>query len=175
MKVLYAKCLLYAYPNLKKIAGQLSDLALKKALASMSDNSPCETLCEKIVLINFQKEFYIELEGLINKALSLFDKKELDCFEYKYFKRQNKEYFERFDCSSRAYFRKQIKLINSFAMALDNVGVTDKFFIGNCLSLDFFKELLKRTVEYEERSNKNKPKKKPLQILPPVISKEKIA
>ena len=82
------------------------------------------------------------------------------CLEYKYFKRKSKKYFENFDFTSRSYFRKQVKIINKVAKSLELAGATDEWFKEHCLRMDFFKELLKRVIEHEKNSQKNKGAKK---------------
>ena len=159
MNILYAKSILYAYSNLQALMEQIDELVEKKALASMYDFSSAELQCEKILSYTRQKDVLIDLKLIVDKILLKFTKDELDCLDYKYFKTKPKDYFNNVDTQSRAYFRRQIKLAKKFSEKLEIKGVNDKWFKENCLSTDFFKELLKRVVEHETLFRKNKPLK----------------
>ena len=162
MNIYYAKTALYAYANLLTISEQIDDLVEKKALASMRDFTPAIEQCEKIVNLTYQKDCLFALKLYLDEVLSKLSKEQLDCLEYKYFKRKPKEYFDGFDFESRAYFRRQKKLAEKIALSLDKLGATNAWFEENCLSMDFFKELLKRTIEHENnycnKSKRRKPK-----------------
>lgn len=156
MNVYYAKSILYAYSNLHSIMEQIDELVLKKALSSMTDFSPCEWQCNKILSFTAQKDVLIELKLVTDSVLSKLSKEQTDILEYKYFKTKPKEYFEFVDTKSRGYFRKQIRLINRVAEMFERRGVTDRWFEEKCLAIDFFKELLKRVIEHESLCRKNK-------------------
>lgn len=158
MNVYYAKTALYAYPNLRAVADQIDELVERKALFSINDYSPAIEQCEKIVDFTFQKDVLFALKLRIEEIFNKLSDDEKDCIEYKYFKRKPKEYFKDFDFESRAYFRKQIKIAKKVAEKLEKGGATDKWFEENCLTMDFFKELLKRVIEHENNCRKN-PKK----------------
>ncbi len=150
MKVQYAKTVLYAYPNIMEVAEQIDELVERRALASMSDCSPALEQCEKVVEFTYQKSVLFALKIMVEEVLERLSDIEIDCLEYKYFKRKPKDYFFGFDAESRGYFRRQIKLAEKIADRLDRVGVTDEWFEQNCLQMDFFKELLKRVLQHEE-------------------------
>lgn len=114
----------------------------------------------KIIDFTFQKDALFALKIRLEEVLKGLNKDETDCLEYKYFKRKPKEYFIGFDYESRGYFRKQIKLVKKIADKLSKDGADDKWFEDNCLTMDFFKELLKRVIEHENSSHKNKKKVK---------------
>ena len=154
MNVQYAKTALYAYPNIKEVAEQIDELVERKALASMSDCSPEIEQCEKVVEYTAQKCVLFALKIYIDEVLEKLKDIEIDCLEYKYFKRKPKEYFYGFDAESRGYFRRQIKLAEKIADKLEKAGATDEWFEQNCLQMDFFKELLKRVIEHEESVKK---------------------
>ena len=158
MNVYYAKTALYAYPNLDAVADQIDELVERKALFSINDYSPAIEQCEKIVDFTFQKDVLFALRIRIDEIFDKLTQDEKDCIEYKFFKRKPKEYFKGFDFESRAYFRKQVKVAKKIAQKLEKDGATDKWFEENCLTMDFFKELLKRVIEHETSSRKN-PKK----------------
>lgn len=156
MNVIFAKTALYAYPNIMAIVEQIDELVEKKALFSMNDFSPAIEQFNKITELTEQKKVMFALKLYLDDILAKFTKDELDCLEYKYFKRKGKKYFENFDFTSRSYFRKQVKIIGKVSKSLELAGATDSWFIENCLSMDFFNELLKRVIEHEKNSKKNK-------------------
>ena len=114
MNVLYAKSILYAYPNIEAIADQIDDLVEKKALASMTDFSPAVEQCQKIIDLTEQKVELFKLQILVEKILKSFTEDEMHCLDYKYFKRKPKDYYQGFDTSSRNYFRKQNRIVKKF-------------------------------------------------------------
>ncbi|MBE7089446.1 MAG: hypothetical protein E7362_01420 [Clostridiales bacterium] len=162
MNILYAKSVLYAYPNLESIAEQIDELVIKKALGSMTDYSPAIEQCLKIINLTEQKTVLFELDLLTEKILSKFTKDEMDCLDYKYFKRRPKEYYKEFDSSSRSYFRKQIRIAKKFAEKLEKAGFNDKAFEEKCLQIEFFVQLLKKVNE-REKAIAEKAIKKPVQ------------
>lgn len=159
MKPSYTRTILYAYANIDAVKNQIDDFVERKALMSMSDFSPCIEQCEKMLEYTAQKVALIELKEFVDKVLKKLTAYEMDCLEYKYFKRKPKEYFIGFDYESRGYFRKQVSLLNRISENFDSVGLTDAWFESNCLNTNFFKELLKRVEIYEGQCNKNKKKK----------------
>lgn len=150
MNELYAKAVLYSYPAIEKVMEQIDELVYKRALDSMSDFTPCIEQCEKILSYTNQKELLIELKLAVAKTLYLFTEEDKKCFEYKYFKNKPKEYFNNFDSSSRAYFRKQIRLLNKFEKLIERHGINDEKFSKEYMQIDFFKELVKRVKEREK-------------------------
>lgn len=158
MNILYAKSVLYAYPNLEAIALQIDELVEKKALGSMTDFSPALEQYQSIINLTEQKTVLFELEILTEKILKKFTEEENDLLDYKYFRKKKKEDFANFDTSSRAYFRKQIKVAEKFAEQLERAGFNDKAFEERCLEIEFFKQLYKRVIEHEIVCNKNKSK-----------------
>ena len=94
----------------------------------------------------------------MDDVLKRFSVSDLDYFDYKYFKVKPREYFIKFDFTSRAYFRRQIKLVAKFSERMEKAGVDDEWFKNYCCSTEFFKELLKRVIEHEKLFNKNKSK-----------------
>ena len=154
MNVYYAKTALYAYANLQAIAEQIDELVEKKALSSMKDFSSALSQCERIVEYTTQKDALFALKLRIEEVFDTLDDEEKDLIEYKYFKRKPKEYFDGFDYESRAYFRKQARVSEKVAELFEKHDTTDKWFEQNCLTMDFFKELLKRTIQHEKSYSK---------------------
>lgn len=158
MNKYYAKTALYAYPNLEAVAEQIDELVERRAIISMNNFSPALEQCEKVVELTYQKDVLFALKLHIEDAIEKLNQQELDCLEYKYFKRKPKEYFIGFDAESRSYFRRQNKLAEKISKSLERGGATDKWFEEHCLSMDFFSELLKRVIEREKQCSREKGK-----------------
>ncbi len=159
MNLYFAKSILYAYAHLEEVIYQIDELIERKALCSMNDYSPCIEQCEKIIDLIGQKDVLIELKIKAERALQNFTDVELDYLDYKYFKTKPKEYFIDFDTFSRNYFRRQVKLATRFADLIEKEGIDKKYFEEKCISIEFMRELLKRVIEHEKLSYKNKPQK----------------
>ena len=168
MKDNYTRTILYAYANIDAVKEQIDDFVERKALSSMRDFSPCIEQCEKMLEYTAQKVALIELKDFVEKALKKLSVYEMDCLEYKYFKRKPKEYFIGFDYESRAYFRKQVSLIKKLSESFESIGLTDEWFEKNCLNTNFFRELLKRVEAYEGQCHKNKKKKQKVKEKPKI-------
>ena len=164
MNTRYTKTALYAYPNLQAIAEQIDELVEKKALSSMCNYAPALEQCEKIVDFTYQKDVLFALQLHVEEVLKGISQLEMDCLEYKYFKRKNKDYFVGFDAESRGYFRRQVRLAKKLADRFENEGATDEWFEQNCLQMDFFKELLKRVDEHENSVKKENLKKSKIKL-----------
>ncbi len=158
MNILFAKTILYAYPVTDAVIEQIDELVEKRALSSFSDFSPAFDQCLSVVKLSMQKDILFILKKKVIEILPKFKLDEEDCLDYKYFKLKPKEHYKDFDTSSRAYFRKQIKIAEKAAKRLENAGITDEFFEKYCLKIDFIKKLYERVKEKEELSFKNKPK-----------------
>ena len=155
MNIYYAKTVLYAYANVDAVAEQIDELVEKKALSSMSDFSPCEEQCEKIILLTYNKDVLFELKRFAEKALISFSEEEIKCLDYKYFKRLPKESFIGFDYKSRNYFRRQVRLAEKFAKRLEKLGADDKWFEDSCMQIEFLREMYKRVIDSEVKNRKN--------------------
>ena len=164
MNVLYAKVVLYAYAHLDALAEQIDEIVGKKALASSTDYSPAIRQCERIVDLTYQKCVIFALKLCAERALEKFSDREKACLEYKYFRKNDKERYADIDATSRAYFRLQVRLAEKFAERLEKAGFSDERFRDECLSTDFFREMLKRVKERENLSRKNKTAKEKEQI-----------
>ena len=145
----YEKALLYAYPHLDEISNQIDDLVLKRALGSFSDYSPCEEQAQIIIEMAYQKESLLSLKEDLNRILKKFSEGELIYFEYKYFKRKPKEYYINFNTTSRAYFRKQLKLIEKFKNLLKSECMDEKWFYDTFSNCEFMMRLVERVSDYE--------------------------
>lgn len=156
MNIYFAKTILYSYSVLDDVISQIDDLVEKKAISSMTDNSPAIYQCEKICELSSQKAILIILKDIVERILKDFTSDELLHLDYKYFKKKDKSEYAFFDYSSRAYFRRQLKIFTKFNKKLEKMNIDDEWFKKNCLSVDFFKSLLRTVIEKEEFSYKNK-------------------
>ena len=159
MNLNFAKSILYAYVNLEEVIEQIDEIIERKALCSMNDYSPCLEQCEKIIELIDQKDVLINLKIKTENVLKTFTDEELDYLDYKYFKVRPKEYYEDFDFFSRNYFRRQVKLANKFCSLIEKQGITQKYYQEKCMKIEFMRELLKRVIDHEKLSYKNKPNK----------------
>lgn len=156
MNVLYAKVALYSYAHLGALAEQIDEIVEKKAFSSSMNFSPALNQFEDIINLTYQKDVVYALRLCIKDALKNFSEHELKCLDYKYFKTRKKEEYADLDVTSRNYFRLQIRLAKKFADFFEKSGFSDKRFIDECLSIDFFREMLARVKEKENLSRKNK-------------------
>lgn len=164
MNVLYAKVALYSYAHLDALAEQIDEIVEKKAFSSSMNFSPAIRQCEDIVGLTYQKRIVYALRLCIEDALKGFTEKEKLCLDYKYFRLRKKEDYAGLDFASRGYFRLQIRLAQKFADRLRKAGFSNERFEKECLSMDFFREMLKRVKEKENLSRKNKTAKEKEQI-----------
>lgn len=153
MNEIYAKSILYAYPCLEALIEQIDDLVLGLAIASMDNYKSCLTQCNAIISLTEQKDDVIQLKLVCDDIFSKgFTPYEYDCLDYRYFRKQPKEYYETFDVFSRKYFRNQIHIVKKFARKLKYRGITDEWFENTLLKIDFFKELVHRVETRKEPS-----------------------
>lgn len=172
MNVIYAKTVLYAYAHLDALCVQMDEIVIKKALSSSMDFTPAICQFENIIDLTYQKKVVLSLKLCCDDALKKFTDKEKLCLDYKYFRTFNKSQYAGLDVASRAYFRLQIRLAEKFAKNLEKAGFTNARFEEECLSLEFFREMLKRVKERENLNRKNKTAKEKAAIKK---LKEKIA
>ena len=128
----YEKALLYAYPALEGVIDAFDAVFLKRALDSYASGRTALSL-------------------KLDRILEKFTPYERKHFSYKYFKDLPAEEYENFDAVSRAYFRRQQKLLLKFAKALERAGLTGEWFDRTCMKTDLFPELLRR-IAARERS-----------------------
>lgn len=164
MNVLYAKVALYSYSHLSALAEQIDEIVEKKAFSSSMNFSPAINQFEEIINLTYQKDVVFALKKCIDDALKGFTEKELLCFDYKYFKTRKKAEYEGQDFASRNYFRLQVRLSRKFAERLEKAGYSDERFKTECLSMEFFREMLKRVKDRENLNRKNKTESEKQQI-----------
>lgn len=139
----YVKAVLYVYPKLENLIGQIDGVVYKKALGSFSDTSPCEAQAEKILALIGVKDMLIDLKLKSDEALEKFTAEEMKYFEYKYFRRKPKSCFEGFDVSGRSYFRRQKRLLELFEKRLSHRGIGEEE-LKKYAEIDFFGELVRK-------------------------------
>ena len=161
MNVLYAKTILYAYPDIDEVIVQIDDIVEKKAYLSFQNYSPALGQYEKIVKLTYDKDIITAVKIVCDRALRKFTEEELKFFKYKYFKNMSNREKENFDYSSRTYFRRQKKLTETFALLLEGYGIDDKFFEEQCLEINFFRYLVSRARELEKYARKSQGEKNP--------------
>ena len=152
----YKNAILYIYPSIDEIVEQYEDIIVKKAENSYMDLSPCEKIANKIIDLIYEKNLLIELKVLLDKVLKNLTDSEMMYFEYKYFKRKPKSFFEGFDVSSRQYFRNQLKVFKKYSNLLDKYKMNEKWF-EDYLKINFIKELCVRLeIREKEKEEINK-------------------
>lgn len=156
MNVLYAKVALYSYAHLDAIAEQIDEVVEKKAFSSSMNFAPAINQFQDIIDLTYQKQVVFALGLCVKDALKVFTEREMLCLDYKYFRRRKKEEYAGLDVTSRGYFRLQLRLAEKFAKELEKAGYSDERFEKECLSIDFFREMMKRVKEKENLSRKNK-------------------
>lgn len=156
MNTYFSKTILYGYAVLDDLINQIDELENKKAILSINDTSPAISQCEKMIDFNIQKAVLYIVKKTVDKILATFTNEELLLLDYKYFKKKDRSEYETLNYLSRTYFRKQVKVAVKFAERLESSGIDEKFFKEKCLSIDFFKNLLKIVIEKEVYSYKNK-------------------
>ncbi len=148
----YGKAILYIYPVLEEVASQIDELVLQKAMASFSDTSSCQAQAERIIDLIYQKDLLLALKVCADEVLSQFGEEDRKCFEYKYFKRKPKSYFEGFDATDRKYFRRQVRVLDEFCLKLEKRGITREKFEKDYLQMEFIRDLVRRVEKSEKRA-----------------------
>ncbi len=148
----YQKTILYVYPNLTRYIDGIDDLVEKAAINSFYDLTPCEIQSNKILRLIEKKQALIELKLKIDEVLKGFSDEEMKYFEYKYFKRKPKSYFENFDTQGRNYFRKQLRLLVKFSSALNRCGIDEDNF-KKYLEIGFVSNVYERVVFLDNKAD----------------------
>lgn len=156
MNVLYAKTLLYVYPHVDKIIGQIDELVEKKAAYSINDYSPAFNQCAKIAELTRCKAVLLNIKAVCSGILKGYSAKESVYLDYKYFKKNNATAYAGYDFSSRNYFRRQVRLAVKFSKDLEKNGITDKAFIEEILTCAFMRKIFASVKEQERLARKNK-------------------
>ena len=154
----YVKTLLYTFPHIDRLCGELDEYLERRALNSINDYSPAEQQCLNLVKIIFAKERYIEMKEKISGILCNLKEQEMQLLDYKYFKSKPKESYENFDYKSRAYFRKQHLVISKLEKLFDKNNLSDEFFEKEYMPINFIKLVLRRVIDHERAAQKNKRK-----------------
>lgn len=139
----YEKTLLSVYKSLDGVINQMEHIIKQKARNSYYDYTPCEIQAENILKIVNARFDLIELKNLIEEAVSKLNETNKLLITFKYFK--IKPNFE-FDHTSRNYFRKQIKALNSFSIVLKSLGFNEKQFESKYLTMPFIYRVYKKIL-----------------------------
>lgn len=155
MNIQYAKTILYAYPQLKKMIKQNDKLIKKKAFESSEDIRSATIIFDEIIDLKLEKGLLFDLGVSTATALAKLDPVLLDYIRYGYFRVEvesvkNDSPKHRFDMRKKA--------TNKFAKALDNAGITDEAF-ETLLSLSenmraFLDNVIQKDNENEEKTKK---------------------
>jgi hypothetical protein len=155
----FEKVLLYSYPHLTNIIGDMDKLVCQKAYCSFSNNVSCLDLSEKIIRIIDKKDRLIDLKLKLDEIFKNFSVEEMLLLEQKFFKRKAvlKKLIEKFTIkySLRTYFRKQNRLLEKFSKSLNKNGMNEKWFLDKYGDIDWFKCLYSR-LKYDEKIKQKK-------------------
>jgi len=151
MKSDYVKTLLYAYEHLPKITKRIDEIVLKKALASMTNYYFCEKQCVKIVNLTVQKALMIETKYYLDRAMSRLMREEKEMLDYKYFKRCPRYNLAQEDFTSRNYFRKQQKLIQTIGDNLSWLNKGNEWFEKRCMIIPFIRKVYNAVKYHDEQ------------------------
>lgn len=155
MNNLYAKAILYSYTNLESLCNVIDEQVEKRALTSIDDCSSALEQYNKILACTAQKDLIIDLKIIVDAILQKFSTEDRQLIEYKYFKKKLPSNVDRTAFKTRAYYRKQVRLAEKFAQKLPLYGIDESYFEKNYLSIDFFKQLLRKVEEVEVHCSKN--------------------
>ena len=155
MNVYYLKTALLVYPHLEEICEQIDNTVMEKALSSMSNVTPCEEQCEKIIKLHNEKLSLINLKVIIDGQVKKLTKYEKECLDYRYFKTMAKDEFTKVDTKNRQYYRDQENLLQKMTRLFNRSGFNDKWFEKNYMCFGFFKEVLACLIEREKNQVKS--------------------
>ena len=155
MNNLYAKAILYSYTNLEKLCDAIDEQVEQRALSSIDDFSSALEQYNKILSCTAQKDLIIDLKIVVELILQKFSVEDRELIEYKYFKKKLPQNVDRTAFKTRAYYRKQIRLLERFAQKLPLYGIDEQYFERKYLQIDFFKQLLRKVEEIEVQCSKN--------------------
>ena len=156
----FEKVLLYSFPHLKNIIGDMDKLVCQKAYSSFSNNVSCLDLSEKIIKIIDRKDRLIDLKMKLDEIFKGFTQEEMLLLEQKYFKRKIyiKKLTEKISIkySLRTYFRKQNRLLEKLSKSLRNTGMSESWFLDKYGDIDWFNCLYTRLKNDEKnKTSKN--------------------
>ena len=160
MNNIFVKSILYTYSVIDDLCAQMDDLVVRRAVSSMQNFSPADKQFEKVITLTEQKKTLILVCKVLEEVMETLSEEERDLLDYKYFKKKPKSYYKDFDYLSRSYFRRQSVLVDKISVRFENRGINDAFIKEKCLSIKFFREMIKRVAEREDLANKNTPKRK---------------
>lgn len=151
------KTLLYSYPSFDGITEATDRLVYYKALSSYKDNAKTCNQMNEIAALNERAARVVWAKGIIDKLLNELTPFERQLIEYKYF---NREQGVGFDTSSRAYFRKQLRLEKKITAALAYLKPNEDWFFENFGDVYFLKAKYLRIKAAAENGRKNAAKER---------------
>lgn len=157
MNIQYAKTILYAYPQLKKVIRKINQAIEKKALESSEDFRSAIVICDELVTLKCEKGLLFDLGVTTATILAKFDPKLLDHIRYRYFHIKTTKTV--IDAYSRNAYRTMDKATRVFAEALDKAGITDESFEALLEISDYMSAMLDAVVQRDNRVKEGQKKR----------------
>lgn len=151
------KTLLYSYPSFDGITEATDRLVYYKAISSYKDNTKTVKQMNEIAALNERAARIVWAKGIIDKLLGELSPLERQLIEYKYF---NREQGVGFDSSSRAYFRKQLRLEKKIVAALAYLKPDEEWFMENFGEIYFLRAKYLKMKALSVNAKKNAAKER---------------
>lgn len=148
MKILYTKVILSAHVAINSLLQQIDEAVERRAITSMGRLGSCLTQCNEIISLINVKDKLIKLYLLDEKVFERLSFKEYEIIKYKYLK-DTENLSKNFDHKSRVYFRRQKELLEKVAKLYSELGLTDKIFEEDYLSIEYFRRSLDYVKEQD--------------------------
>lgn len=152
----FVKVLLYTYPHLESIIGDIDKLVCLKAYTSFGTS--CERAAEKIIDTIDKKRRLLNLKVVLDDLILKLNDEEKWLLEHKYFRRRKfiKKYLgcTTVTFSERTYFRKQNRLLSKLSWLLSLKGMSEEWFLDNYSDIDWFSSFYKRIKSEQKTAQK---------------------
>ncbi len=142
----YQKALLYSVKNLKLEIKECQKLVEYLSLSSKYSSLTCDKIALEILKVIERKHKLIKLKNTLKKIVTEFTRDEKKLFAKKYLGKK----LTFTDYSQRQYFRNQNKLVKTFATRLNRVGLNEKVFKQEYLSIPYINSIYKVVKEKEK-------------------------
>ena len=160
MQTIYARAILYAYPNLTKNMDNLDRSIMKKALNSINDSSSCIEQCEHIMVLKLQREILFDLKDVMDSVFAQLSEDENEILKGRYFTTSSKmANVELMFSYPNAYYRAHDRCINKIINYLKLSGITEETFKTGYLE-EYIKPYLRKAEKRKSPSKKNEVNKK---------------
>lgn len=146
------KTLLYSYPSFDEVIKATDKLVYYKALSSYKDNLKTYDQMNEIVFLNERSARIVWVKGIIDKLIAELTPFERQLVEYKYF---HIKQGEDFDSTSRAYFRKQLKLEKKIDKKTAYLAPDEEWFMKNLGDIYFLRAKYMRIRKMADEGKKN--------------------